>query len=170
MLPLFLALAHGQTLQQQVSGPLIELAAGPAMVGPPVRFAVAGHGSLGWWFGRYDDAYALGRFNAFAVTQRIDWVPAGNGIRSTSLLEFRRGMDLFVVAPHFLIGAGAVVAGGEVGGAVRIGGGLKLRRSRRLGIVARLAGGIDWIGGTFAPALSLTFGAGWSSPVQKLKE
>lgn len=169
MVLLLMLTALAQTLQSQQSGPTLELGVGPAMVGPPVRFAVAGQLSFGWWFGKYDDSYGLGRFTAVVAHQEFSWTPAGNRFRYTPLLELRRGMDLFVVAPHYLVAVGPVVAGNQVGVAARVGGGLKLRRSRRMGFIGRLAGGVDWIGGRFAPAVTLTLGGGYSTPVQTIR-
>lgn len=170
MLLLALSLAHAQTLQQKQSGPTIEIGIGPSMVGPPVQFAVAGQLSLGWWFGPYDDSYALGRFNAVVLTQRLDWIPAGNTFRYAPQLELRRGMDLLAVAPHYAIAGGPLLAGGTVGFTAQVGGGLKIRRSRRVGITARLMGGVDWLQGRFAPSITLTIGGGFSTPVQAVRK
>ncbi len=155
-------------LQDVQSGPTFELGVGPALGGRPARFAVAGQASVGWWRGPYDDEYALGRFWAGVVTTRVDWAPGDGDLRITPMFELRRGMDLFVVAPHFFAAAGPVFGfedTGRTGVAVRFGGGVKLRRSKRLGIIGRLAGGVDIVAGNVAPSLTLTLGGGWSSPV-----
>lgn len=170
MLLVVLSLASAQTLQQKQSGPTLELGVGPSMVGPPVRFAVSGQLSLGWWFGPYDDSYALGRFNAIVLTQRLDWTPSGNAFRYAPQLELRRGMDLLAAAPHYAIAGGPLIAANTVGFTAQLGGGVKIRRSRRVGIVLRLMGGVDWIAGRFAPALNLTLGAGYSTPVQAIRD
>ena len=156
-------------LQEVQSGPTIELGVGPALGGRPARFALAGQASVGGWRGPYDDEYALGRFWAGVITTRVDWSPGERGdLRVTPLFELRRGMDLFVVAPHFFAAAGPVIGfedSGQVGVAVRVGGGLKLRRSKRLGFIGRVAGGVDVVAGSVAPSLTVTLGGGWSSPV-----
>ena len=170
MVLLLLLTAFAQTLQRQQSGPTLELGAGPALVGPPARFAIAGQLTAGWWFGKYDDSYGLGRFTALVAHQELTWTTSNGAFRYTPMLEFRRGMDLFVVAPHYLIAVGPVFAPGtQVGLGARVGGGLKLRRSRRMGFVGRLAGGVDWVEGRFAPAVTLTLGAGYSTPVQTIR-
>jgi hypothetical protein len=156
-------------LQEVQSGPTIELGIGPALGGRPARAALAGQVSVGWWRGPYDDEYALGRFWAGVVTTRIDWAfPDQPDLRITPMFELRRGMDLFVVAPHFFAAAGPVFGFEDVnrvGVAVRVGGGLKLRRSKHLGFIGRLAGGVDIVAGNISPSLTVTLGGGWSSPV-----
>lgn len=167
VLAAFLASSDALALQQVQSGPTLELGVGPALGGAPARFQVAGQVSAGWWVGPYDDEYALGRFWAVVATGRFDFEPASGGLRVTPLLELRRGMDLFVVAPHFFVAGGPVLdvtGGAPVGIAGRVGGGVKLRRTKRTGIIARLGGGVDYTAGTVAASVTLTFGVGWSSP------
>lgn len=154
-------------MQKNRSGPTFELAVGPGMAGTPVRFAVAGQLTTGWWFGPYDDSYALGRFWALALTQRFDYLPSGGASRYAPMFEIRRGMDLFVIAPHLFLAGGPVVdlaAPGRLGGTLRAGGGLKFRRTRRTGIVGRLEAGADLLGGAVSPVVAVTFGVGWSTP------
>ncbi|MEZ4322136.1 MAG: hypothetical protein R3F61_31985 [Myxococcota bacterium] len=169
VLTAFLACSDAHALQRIQSGPTLELGVGPALGGAPARFAVGGQLSAGWWVGPYDDDYALGRFWAVAVTGRVDLETATGAIRVAPLLELRRGMDLFVVAPHFFVAAGPVLTVTErsaTGVTGRVGGGLKLRRTRKLGITARLGGGVDYVAQRLSPAVGLTFGVGWSSPVR----
>ena len=169
VLAALLAGSDAHALQRPQSGPTLELGVGPALGGAPARFAVAGQVSAGWWAGPYDDDYALGRFWAAVATARVDVAPGTGDLRLTPLLELRRGMDLFVVAPHFFIAGGPVLGLGDpstIGAAARIGGGLKLRRTPKLGFIARLAGGADFVGGTVAASVTLTLGVGWSAPVK----
>ncbi|MCB9675561.1 MAG: hypothetical protein H6737_10620 [Alphaproteobacteria bacterium] len=164
-----LACSDAHALQRVQSGPTLELGVGPALGGAPARFAVGGQLSAGWWVGPYDDDYALGRFWAVAVTGRADFEVVSGDLRIAPMLEIRRGMDLFVVAPHFFLAGGPVIGLGDpqaVGATGRIGGGVKLRRTPKLGFTARLGGGVDYLGGKVSPAVGLTIGAGWSSPVR----
>jgi hypothetical protein len=165
MLLLALAVAPSLALQRPQSGPTIELGVGPAMGARPAGFAAAGQLSLGWWFGPYDDDYALGRFWAVAATGRIDVVTRDGSVRLAPMLEIRRGMDLFVLAPHGFIAAGPLLADGGVGVTARAGGGLKFRRTRKLGFTGRLEAGVDYLAGSYSPVVGLTLGGGWSSPV-----
>lgn len=170
MLLLLATLASAQTLTKPQSGPTIEAAVGVGFAQPRVQGQVGGQLSLGWWFGKYDDSYGLGRFSAVAITNRVDMRMTDTTFRYSPQLELRRGMDLLVIAPHYLIAGGPVFDAGQVGVAGRIGGGLKLRRSRRVGIVARLVGGVDYVGGVVSAALSFTLGIGYSTPVQKVRD
>jgi hypothetical protein len=168
VLAAFLACSDAHALQRVQSGPTLELGVGPALGGAPARFAVGGQLSAGWWVGPYDEDYALGRFWAVVVTTRADFETATGSFRLAPMLELRRGMDLFVVAPHFFVAAGPVLGVGDpttVGVTGRVGGGLKLRRTPKLGFTARLGGGVDYLGGRLSPAVGLTLGVGWSSPV-----
>jgi len=173
VLAAWLACSDAHALQRVQSGPTLELGVGPALGGAPAGFELAGQASVGWWFGPYDDDYALGRFWAAAITTRAGYTTSGGALTLTPLLELRRGMDLFVVAPHFLIAGGPVIglggpaSGTPIGIAGRVGGGLKLRRTPRTGFIARLAGGLDYTPGvgTLAASVTLTLGVGWSSPV-----
>lgn len=156
---LFLALpAHA--LQSRTSGPLVEVGLGGGYTHP--RGAGSAHASLGWWVGRYDDEYALGRFTAVLATPRVDLT--ADGAAFTGLMEVRRSIDLFVLAPHALLAAGPVLRDDQVGLALRAGGGLKFRRTPHLGFVARLEAGADLLGGRVVPVAVATVGVGWSAP------
>ena len=153
-------------LQHKQSGPILELGAGIGLAGLPVRTALAGQLSVGWWLGPYDDEYALGRFTALVITNQLDYLPATGELRVSPLVEFRRAMDLFVIAPHFFVAVGPVFTTGLPPGiAARVGGGLKLRRTPKLGFIARLAGGVDYQAGALTPSLTFTVGGGYSSPL-----
>lgn len=169
LLAALLAALPAHALQSRQSGPMLELGVGPAMAARPVGFAGAGQLSLGWWVGPYDDEYALGRFWALVVTGRIDALPRDGSVRIAPLLELRRGVDLFVLAPHGFVAAGPLIVadGGALGATGRVGGGLKFRRSKTLGFTGRLEAGADWVGGVVSPVVALTLGGGWSKPVKK---
>ncbi len=165
LLALLVSSQASADLQRPRSGPTLELGTGPALAGRPAGFALAGQGSAGWWFGTYDDDYALGRVWAVVATARVDYLTSRGQVRITPMLEVRRGMDLLVLAPHFFVAGGAVVDDGSIGASARVGGGLKFRRTRRTGFIARLGAGADLVAGKIAPAVGLTLGVGWSSPV-----
>ncbi len=157
-----LGTALANSFQSPRSGPLLELGTGPGFA--EGRLTSSSHIATGWWFGRYDDEYALGRFTAIVLTPRLDVHP--DGLRVAGMLELRRAVDLLVLAPHGFIAAGVIGGGGIT---ARAGLGLKLRRTRTLGWVARLEGGLDRIEGRFHPTFALTLGAGWSAPIGKAK-
>lgn len=150
-------------LQSTQSGPLLELGVGGGL--GSAQAVGTGQLTLGWWRGRYDDDYALGRFTAFLVTQQLDL--GQQTTRYSPMAEVRRSVDLFVVAPWYGVAAGPLVANGTTGAAIRAVGGLKFRRSRKAGFTARLAGGLDVLDGRVHPAVALTLGVGWSSPIRR---
>lgn len=162
LVPLLLAALPAHAFQSPMSGPSVEIGVGGGYAAQ--RGAGSAHASLGWWFGRYDDDYALGRFTAVLATPRLDLTSERPVL--TGLLEIRRAMDLFVLAPHYLVAAGPVYDGEHLGVALRAGGGLKFRRTPELGFVARLEAGADLVGGNVRPAVVATVGVGWSAPVR----
>ncbi|MCA9569522.1 MAG: hypothetical protein KC656_16865 [Myxococcales bacterium] len=155
--------APAHALQSPMSGPSLELGIGGGVASG--GGAGSAHASLGWWFGRYDDEYALGRFTALLATPRVD--VGSRGPTLTGLVELRRAMDLFVVAPYWMLAAGPTIAEDGLGVAVRGGGGVKLRRSRTLGLTARLEAGVDVVSARVRPAVVATVGGGWSAPLRK---
>jgi hypothetical protein len=150
-------------LQTTRSGPLLELAAGGGVAG--ARATGTGQLTMGWWRGRYDDEYALGRFSALLLTTRADL--GRDALRVAPMLEARRSVDLFVVAPWIGLSAGPLVVQDEVGVSMRAAGGLKFRRSRTLGFTGRLSAGADVLAGRVTPAVHLTIGVGWSTPARR---
>lgn len=162
LVALALSSTSAHALQRPRSGPLVEVGVGGG--------AARGRGelmvqpTLAWWFGRYDDDYALGRFTAIGVTPRIGIGKDGPSL--SPMLEVRRSMDLFVLAPHYLITAGPTFGPTGMGVSARVGGGLKFRRSKTLGFTGRLVAGVDVIDGDVFPAVGLTVGLGWSVPAR----
>lgn len=117
--------------------------------------------AVGWW-GRYDDQYALGRH--FAVGADLTGSLADDGVAGRALVTVRRGVDLLVVGWHVGLGAGPALAVGDLGGAARAEVGIRLRRSRTVGIGFRLDGGADWLGGALHPAGGLALGVNLGGP------
>lgn len=163
LVSLTLLASSAWALQSTQSGPLLELGFGGGLAG--TTGVGAAQLTTGWWRGRYDDDYALGRFTGFVVTQRIDL--GRDTFRYSPMAEIRRSVDLFVLAPWYGASAGPLIANDTVGVAVRAAGGLKFRRSRKSGFTARLAAGVDVLDGQVHPAVALTLGVGWSSPIRR---
>lgn len=159
LVPLLLAASSAHAFQSPTSGPTVEVGVGGGYAG--FHVAASAHASLGWWFGRYDDDYALGRFTALVLTPRLDLSHEGPVL--TGLFEVRRALDLFVLAPHYLVAAGPLYDGEAVGFAGRIGAGLKFRRTPRFGFVARVEFGVDVLDDRVDLALVTTVGIGWSA-------
>jgi len=168
VLAALLAGSDALAIQRPQSGPVLELGVGPGLGGAPAGFALAGQFSAGWWAGPYDEDYALGRFWSVLATGRVDWMSGSGALRVAPLVELRHGMDLFVVAPYYFAAAGPVLdlAGGATGGTLRVGGGIKLRRSRTVGLTARLGGGADYVDGALSASVGFTLGIGFSAPVR----
>ena len=127
-----------------------------------VGVPVGGTLGLGWWKGRYDDAYALGRFASLGVDTRFDYVQGG--LRATPLLEVRRGYDLFVVKPWFGAALGAEVGPAGAAPQLRATGGVKWRFNRYLGVNARLGAGAALVDGAPEARVGLAFAVDWSRP------
>ena len=156
-------------------GPLIELGAGLGVTGTPVQGAVGGHLSMGWWRGVYDDAYAFGRYWALVSTTRIDAFPPSAPWSIAPMVELRRGIDIFVANPAFVIAGGPRItlpqasdAGASIGGTARTGLAFKWRKSRFWGLTVRLEAGVDFQGTNVSPAGGLLFGGGFARPAREL--
>lgn len=173
MLVLLLALhAPAQALTSHQGGPALDLAAGLGMGGRPLKPAVGGQLSLGWWAGTYDDQYAFGRYWWIGPTARVDWNP--DALAITPMLELRRGLELFVagVAP-FLAGGVTLSIPAEgaappLGWTARGGVQLKLRRTRFFGLSLRLEGGADGVGDAVGFAGGALLGVSWARPARAI--
>lgn len=166
LLLLVLTLAHpAHALTSRQSGPYGEVAAGLGLGDRPLHAGLGWEVGAGWWRGRYDDAYAIGRYWSGGVTLRQDWITGA--LRTSPLIELRRGTDLIVAGWWAFLAGGPLVATAEdtgaatVGGTARTGIGAEFRRTRYLGITLRLEGGVDYvgrrIGGTGAALLGFQF-------------
>jgi len=175
LLTLWLLVAPAHAITGPQSGPVVEVGAGVGMTGRPTQAAVAGHVSLGWWRGTYDDAYAFGRFWAIVSTTRLDAFPQSGVWSLAPMLEVRRGIDIFVANPSFVLGGGpriAIPVGSDgptaVGGTARTGLAFKLRRSRFWGFTLRAEVGVDIQGNQVAPAGGLMLGGGFARPAREM--
>jgi len=176
LLALWLLVAPAHAITGPQHGPLLELGAGVGMTGRPVQGAVAGHASFGWWYGVYDDAYAFGRYWAIVSTTRLDALPQSGVWSLAPMVELRRGIDIFVANPAFVIGGGprfALPVGSDtevaVGGTARTGLAFKLRRSRFWGYTVRAEVGVDIQGSQVAPAGGLMLGGSFARPARAMK-
>ena len=166
MIPLLLALwvsAPAQALTMPQSGPYLEAHAGLGLGDAPLHAGLGWEAAFGWWAGRYDDAYAIGRYWSVGATLRQDWIRGA--IRSEPMLELRHGIDLIVVGWFPFVAGGPVFDETElVGGTARLGFGFEFRRTRYLGLTLRLVGGADFGGGDVGGAGAALLGFQFSKP------
>ena len=172
---LWLSLSSALALTSQQGGPAFDLAAGLGLRGAPVRPAVGGQLSLGWWTGVYDDQYAFGRYWWIGPTVRADWRSDGFGV--SPMLEIRRGLELIVfgVSP-FLAGGVTIAPSGvdpeqdAIGFTGRGGVQLKFRRTRYWGLSLRLEGGVDVIDSAVGFAGGVLIGPSFARPSHGITE
>jgi hypothetical protein len=155
--------AHALTTNR--SGYGIELAGGATLALPPV--SGGGSASVGahWWFGPYDDSYAIGRYWAIGTTDRVDFGPAGLSL--APMLELRRGTDLIVLGMWSGLAGGPLIALGDdtvIGATGRFIAGAEFRRSRFWGFTGRIELGADMLGDTVVGVGSLQLGLQFSRP------
>jgi hypothetical protein len=127
------------------------------------RTAGLARAATSYWWGRYDEEYALGRYFALGADLTAGFAsgaPSGRG-----LIQVRRGVDLLVVGWHLGLGAGpALASSGTLGGAARAELGVRLRRSRTVAFALRLDAGADWLDGAVHPAGGATLGLSLGGP------
>jgi hypothetical protein len=164
--------AHALTQAQQ--GPYVELGVGGGGAGSgPVQGAVGGHLSTGLWAGKYDEAYAFGRYWSVGVTAEGVYLPASGQVRLSPMVELRRGIDVLVANPAPFLAVGpALVVDDEVAAGVAARGGLALkwRKSRFWGVTFRLQGGVDAVQGSLSPAFGLMVGGGFARPARTMNK
>lgn len=167
---LWLSLSPALALTSQQGGPAFDLAVGLGLRGAPVRPALGGQLSVGWWTGVYDDQYAFGRYWWVGPTVRADWRPDGFGL--SPMLEIRRGLELIVVgvAP-FLAGGLTIDPDQEVLGFTGRGGvQLKFRRTRYWGISLRVEAGVDVVDSAVGFAGGVLLGPSFARPAHAISE
>lgn len=115
----------------------------------------------GYWWGRYDPDYALGRYWGLGLTARQDWVRGE--LQTVPLMELRRGNDLIVGGFHWFASAGPVVRAQAIGVEGRVGGGARFRFDPASSAFLRLEVGGGYVD---APHVSggLVLGFLWSRP------
>ncbi|MBW1879036.1 MAG: hypothetical protein JRI25_01815 [Deltaproteobacteria bacterium] len=126
-----------QGIYAATGGGVVLDTAAPVAVGPAWDL------SIGWWTGRYDGVYALGRFTGLGITVRQDW--ERGALRTAPALEVRRGTDVLVVAYHTFLSVGPVFTSGAVGVEGLLGVGVKYRFQPHLGVGLRLGAGAAWV-------------------------
>ncbi|MBX2798213.1 MAG: hypothetical protein KTR31_11100 [Myxococcales bacterium] len=163
--------AHALSTRQ--SGPGFDLAAGLGMGGAPVRAGLGGQLSAGWWTGRYDEAYALGRYWWVGVTGRVD--TPFDGATVAPMLEIRRGVEVLVGGLHGFVSGGPVqfvVSEGPapaLGWTARAGVAGKFRRSRFVGLTLRLEGGANVVAGKPSAVVGVLVGLSYARPASKVQ-
>ena len=176
--PLFIvlsAVAHAQ-FAENMSGPYIDVAGGLGMGDAPMLAGPGWMGGFGWWFGRYDSAYAIGRYTSIGVNVRqelIHFDPAKGAppltLRTAPLLELRKGNDLIVGGVSVFLAGGPLLAtntnGMTVDYTARGGFGAEFRRHRFWGLTLRLEGGVD-IGDQVSGVFSTLLGVQFSRPAR----
>ena len=171
MIPLFLAvLAPAHALTDPTQGVSADATVGWSLSGGAPSSGLAVQVSGGFWAGRFDDAFALGRYWQIGPTIRVD--APGGGVRVAPMLELRRGVEVLVagVSPFL---AGGLVTGGDGGTGWTVRGGLavKYRWHRYHGGTIRFEAGTDVIGGTPTVSGGVMLGFAFSRPVRpKAKE
>jgi hypothetical protein len=156
--------AHALT--NPMAGMYVDLAGSGELSGSPIVGDAGGQLSLGWWRGRYDDSYAIGRFWSLGAAYRAGFA---HGMRHTALAEVRRGVDLLVVTPYVALIGGAVLAPGGVAPIAQLGLGGKFRTSRFYSLSLRLDGGVIVAGGRVGPQLGARLGVAFSRPFRHVE-
>jgi hypothetical protein len=177
VLTLFIALtamAHAQ-FAEKTTGPYVDVAGGLGMGDAPMAAGPGWMGAAGWWFGRYDEAYAIGRYISIGATVRQDWVHLSQKsatVRTAPMLELRRGNDLIVAGLSGFVAGGPVIVQTArqrtVNYTARAGIGAEFRRHRFWGLTLRLEGGAD-IGDGVSGVFSTLIGGQFSRPARSVK-
>ncbi len=154
-------------ISEPMSGYYLEVGGSLDVATTPFAVPVGGTVGLGWWRGKYDDAYALGRF--FSLGPSVRFGAAPGGLRVTPMLEARKGYDLFVIKPWFGAAAGVELGPAGPGPTVRVGGGAKYRFSRFVGMHARADAGVAYVGGAVAGRFGLVVALDVSAPFRSVK-
>ena len=115
------AVAHAQ-FAEKMAGPYVDVAGGLALSDAPIAAGPGWMGGLGWWFGRYDESYAIGRYTSIGANVRQEWVqlardqgatvrtaPPKHHSKSTKIVDFWKLFgrsfegNLSIFGPIFLI-------------------------------------------------------------------
>lgn len=171
-LPLLLVLwpAAASALPTTRSGPYVDALVG-AMGTVPLSGGLSWEAGAGWWFGPYDEDYAIGRFTSVGVGLRQDL--RGGALFTALPVEVRRGLDVIVLGGHGFLAAGPTFAGDDVGALVEGGAGVKGRfrfSGPFVGYVLRARLGAEIGGGDVIGRGALTLGVEWAAPARRAPE
>jgi hypothetical protein len=167
LLALLLLLTDAQAITQDDRGYFLELGLGGGAAVYPWKPEWAGDLSVGYWFGPYDHAFAVGRYNALALRPELTWSAQGAGVGG--LIEWRRGFDLIVANVHGLLAGGAQVVGGEVSPMARVGFGARYRRTRFWSIGVRFQAGADVWRGQVLPMVDGRLTVSFARPSRRVE-
>lgn len=163
VLILALAPVAAHAITQPSHGLYVGAAGGVAAELGPARAGPGWQVGAGWWWGRYDEVYALGQFTSVGVTLRQSFLDGG--LRSTPQLEVRRGSDVLVVGYHAFLGVGPEIRPDGAGVSALLGGGAKWRFTPHWGIGVRAGAGAAWHEQTIQPRLAARLHLEWTGPL-----
>ncbi len=149
-------------LSQPRQGPYVDVSGGLSAELLPTALGPEWGLSAGWWWGEYDDVYALGRYTALGLTLRQAWV--AGGLRTLPQVEVRRGTDVLVVGYHAFLSAGPELGERGLGAVALIGGGAKMRFTPHVGLGVRVAAGVSWVDSDLHPRAHPGLYLEWSRP------
>lgn len=173
---LHLLMPHAEAgLSNQTGGLWLELGGVVAGVDRPLSLGVGPEITVGGWFGKYDDALALGRHWGVGVTveglQRpLDdakpWVVAPQ-------VTVHRSIDLLVVGLRGGLSGGPLLRLDReeqraVGGTVRVHGTVAWRFKPPLALGLRLHAGVDVENGQASPTVGLTTSLQWFGRLRQI--
>ena len=152
MLLLLVALTSAHAITEDHAGAYGSIGGGLAITEAPARPAPGWFAAGGFWWGQYDNAYAIGKFTGLGVAAHQTLGPSG--LRTAPMLEVRRGFDLIVTQVHGFVSGGPLLTtsaeGTTVGATARAGLGARYRFHRFWGVSLRLEGGADFSSGPVA--------------------
>lgn len=145
------------------TGILITVGAGGTLdIGAPTVIAPAWTTGASFWWGRYDEVYALGRFTSVGIEVRQAWIHGA--LEAIPALEVRRGNDVLVVGYHGFLSVGPVIRPGAVGVEALLGGGVKWRFRPHHGLMLRAGAGVAWVDDTVSGRVILRLAYEFGSP------
>ncbi len=156
--------AHAMT--DPMAGIVATLGGGGTATIAPGGIGPGWDGSALLWWGRYDDVYALGRFNAIGVTVRQAWLDGE--LRTVPALEYRRGNDVVVVGYHGFLSVGPDLGGGPVGLEAMIGFAAKYRFTPRWGVGLEVGAGPVYKAGDWSGRIAFRAQFEFATPFRKL--
>jgi len=127
--------------------------------------------AAGWWFGQYDDAYALGKFLGLGTHLSVEHSQRGTML--TPQLELRRGWDILLAQINGSLRVGPEFARAssthEARWRASLGGQVKYRYHRYWGAFLSVHGGVITgreANSPLGPTINASLGIAWSAPVK----